>query len=165
MVSGEPPFRRWLIWVKFSKMKVKIFNNDIGQHLSIAIFHVKNGLTHNCCEFYKWEWLIHVRYRTKNYTSNYERSWYIDQDENTYTNGTWKREHDLKNTKITNFRTQVILHSTCVVFDSIAILLGLCSILVVCTLVFRHKITSQWCFFFPSGCRTRGCTSEPQNWI
>ena len=53
------------ICVKFSKIKVKMFSNGLCQHLSIAIFHVKNGLIHNYCGFYKWEWLIYVLLRTK----------------------------------------------------------------------------------------------------
>ena len=63
--------------------------------------------------------VIHVQFRTKIYTLKYERSWYIDHDQNSYTNGTWKREHNSKNIKMTNFRTQVILHSTCATFVSI----------------------------------------------
>ena len=77
-------------------MKLKLFSNDLCQHLSVAIFHVKNGLIHNYFEFYKWEWLIHIWFRTIIYTLKYERSWYIDQDWNTYTNGTWTREPQSK---------------------------------------------------------------------
>ena len=108
------------ICVKFSKIKVTMFTYDLCQHLSIAIFHAKNGLTHNYCEFYKWEWLIYVRFRTIIYTLKYERSWYIDEDQNTYTNETWTREHNPKNKyKITNLQIQEIPHSTCVVLVSI----------------------------------------------
>ena len=53
--------------------------------------------SHNYCKFYKWEQLIHVRLRTKIYKLKNERSWYIDQDQDTYTNGTWSREHEPQN--------------------------------------------------------------------
>ena len=35
-------------------MKAKTFNNDLCQHLSIAIFYIEKRLTHNYCKFYKW---------------------------------------------------------------------------------------------------------------
>ena len=63
---------------------------------TLPTIHVKNGLTHNSCEFYKWQSLVHIWRKTKNYKEKYERSWYIDQDRNTCTNGTWTKEHNPK---------------------------------------------------------------------
>ena len=40
--------------------------------------------------------------RQKNYMLKIERSWYIVQDRNTYTNGTWPREHNPKKLKQEN---------------------------------------------------------------
>ena len=73
------------IWVRFSKMKVKRFNNDLYQHLSIVIFHAKNRLTHNYCGFYKESDYPHMVLGIINYTYKYERRWYFDQDQNPYT--------------------------------------------------------------------------------
>ena len=54
----------------------------------------RNGLTHNYFEFYKWKWLIHVRFRTKFIHINMKG---VGQDRNTYTTWTWTREHNPKN--------------------------------------------------------------------
>ena len=48
------------------------------------------------------------------YTVKSERSWCINQDLNTFTDGTWSREHNPKKHEITNFQTWDIRHRTCV---------------------------------------------------
>ena len=87
------------IWAKFSK-------NESDEHLHFHFLKVTNIFTsmlqslisridsHNCCEFYTWQWLICVRLKTKIYTLKIERSLCIDQDLNTHINGTWTRENN-----------------------------------------------------------------------
>ena len=107
------------IWVKFSKMKVKKFSYALRQHLSVALFHIKNRLTHNYCEFYKWKWLIHIWFWQKFIRWKLTGMGTLVKIRS-HTNGRWRREHNTKKqNKITNFQTQEILHNTCVVFVSI----------------------------------------------
>jgi hypothetical protein len=97
-----------------------MFNNDLSQHLSIAIFHVKNGLIHNYSEFYKWEWLIHVWFRTNFIRSNKKGVGTLIKI-GLHTLMEHEQENTIqKNYHITNFQTKEIPHSMCVVFVSIS---------------------------------------------
>ena len=109
------------IWVEnFKKRMWRSPGTALCQHLSRAIFHIENGITHRCCEFYKRERLIHVRVRTKIYTLKRFgtlveiriHTWVEDERENVI-------RKKLKRDEKKNFQTPEMPRGTCDVVVSI----------------------------------------------
>ena len=77
---------------------------------------------------------VSIEFRGQVYTVKYERNWYIDEDQNTYTNGRCTREHNQKiYNKMKNFKIQEIPHSTFLAFVSIYCISSICDILAFCS--------------------------------
>jgi len=80
---------------------------------SIVTFHIKNTLSHIIIvkSMSESDLAVYRHFRIKFYTLKIEKSWYIDQDKNTYTARTWTTKYNSnKKIKITNFQILCFVH-------------------------------------------------------